>query len=124
VEDRVIVMDSAIKQHESVFAMAPSLYRFIIKDHEKWMPTVPMYDYPKTVHTGESYELKGNGWTDGNVKVELREGDNVLLRTVAIPQYGRFSITLAISSDLSPGDYYLFFVNPNGSSRGSPIHVE
>ncbi|MCZ8515801.1 hypothetical protein O9H85_25990 [Paenibacillus filicis] len=27
-EDRVIVMDSANKQHKSVFAMAPSLYRF------------------------------------------------------------------------------------------------
>jgi hypothetical protein len=123
-EDRVIIMDSADKQHDSVFAMAPSLYRFIMKDHEMWMPTVPMYDYPKTVHAGVSYELKGNGWTEGNVKMELREGDKVLLRTEAIPQYGRFSITLTIPSDLSPGDYYLFFVNPNGSSIGSPIHVE
>jgi hypothetical protein len=57
-DDWVIIMDSANKQHDSVFALAPSLYRFIMKDHEMWMPSVPMYDYPKTVHVGGSYEFK------------------------------------------------------------------
>ncbi|MDQ0874328.1 hypothetical protein QFZ77_002987 [Paenibacillus sp. V4I3] len=123
-EDRVIIKDSANKQHDSVFAMAPSLYRFIVKDHEMWMPTVPMYTYQKTVHAGESYKLIGNGWIDGNVMLELREGDKVLLKTEAIPQFGRFSKTITIPLDISPGDYYMFFVNPNGSSSGSPIHVE
>jgi hypothetical protein len=123
-EDRVIIMDSANKQHESVVAIAPAIYRFIMKDHEMWMPIVPMYDYPKTVHAGGNIELIGNGWTDGNVNLELREGNKVLLRTEAIPQYGRFSIKLTIPSDISPGDYYIYFVNADGSSRGSPIHVE
>lgn len=123
-EDRVIIKDSANKQHDSVFAIAPSLYHFIVKDHEMWMPTVPMYTYQKTVHAGESYELKGNGWIDGNVILELRDGDEALLKTEVIPQFGRFSKTITIPLDVLPGDYYMFFVNPNGSSSGSPIHVE